>query len=143
MPTAWNRGPIPDLERRLEEAKKTKDWFNAIIHSAIQLEKFGYIAVREYLESKDVEPKIADKLLERISLREIADYLCLMDITDKQEYDVIKKIGEERNKFVHRKTGSDYFVGTRANVEYEPLVKAAIRILKEKLNAEKLWAFPF
>jgi len=45
MPGAWNKGPIPNLEYELEEAKKTKDWFNAIIHSAIQLEKFGYITI--------------------------------------------------------------------------------------------------
>jgi len=143
MPGAWNKGPIPNLEYELEEAKKTKDWFNAIIHSAIQLEKFGYIAIREYLESKQVEPKISDKLLERINLREIADYLLLMDVIDKQECKTIQKIGEERNKFVHRKTGSNYFIGTRANIEYEPLVKAAIRILKEKPSAERFVVFRF
>ena len=143
MPIAWNRGPIPNLEQKLEEAKKTKEWFNAIIHSAIQLEKFGYIALREYLELKQVDPKISDKLLEGINLREIADYLLLLNVIDKQELKIIQKIGEERNKFVHRKTGADYFVGTRANVEYEPLVKAAIRILKEKLHAEKLMAFRY
>jgi len=142
MPGAWNKGPIPNLEYELEEAKKTKDWFNAIIHSAIQLEKFGYITIREYLESKLVEPKISDKLLEGIHLREIADYLTLLDVIDKQECKIIQKIGEERNKFVHRKTGSDFFIGTRANVEYEPLVKAAIRILGEKLGAEKFVVFP-
>ena len=142
MPGAWNKGPIPNLEYELEEAKKTKDWFNAIIHSAIQLEKFGYIAIGEYLESKLVEPKILDKLLEGIRLIEIADYLVLMDVIDKQECKIIRKISEERNKFVHRKKGSNYFIGTRANVEYEPLVEAAIRILKEKLNAEKIVVFP-
>jgi len=143
MCVALDRGPIPNLEYELEEAKKTKDWFNAIIHSAIQLEKYGYIAIREHLDSKRVEPKILDKLLERIHLAEIADYLVLIDVIDKEECKTIKKIGEERNKFVHRKTGSDYFIGTRANVEYEPLVKAAIRILKEKLNAERYFAgFP-
>ena len=142
MASAWNKGPLPNLEYELEEAKKTKDWFNAMIHAAIQLEKFGYIAVREYLDSKLVDPRVSDKLLEGISLREIADYLVLMNVIDKQECRIIQKIGEERNKFVHRKTGSNYFIGTRANVEYEPLVKAAIRILKEKLNAEKFVVFP-
>jgi len=29
---------------------------------------------------------------------------------DKQEYKTVQKIGEERNKFVHRKPGSDYFM---------------------------------
>ena len=143
MPVAWNKGPIPNLEERLEKAKNTKEWFNAIIHSAIQLEKFGYIAIRDYLESKQVDTEISDKLLERINLREIADYLLLMNVIDKQEHKIIKKIGEERNKFVHRKTGSNYFVETRANVEYEPLVKATIRILKEKLHAEKIAVFRY
>ena len=142
MASAWNKGPLPNLEYELEEAKKTKNWFNAMIHSAIQLEKFGYIAVREYLDSKLVDPRVSDKLLEGIPLREIADYLVLLNVIDKQECKIIQKIGEERNKFVHRKTGSNYFIGTRANVEYEPLVKAAIRILKEKLNAEKFVVFP-
>ena len=142
MASAWNKGPLPNLEYELEEAKKTKDWFNAMIHAAIQLEKFGYIAVREYLDSKLVDPRVSDKLLEGIPLREIADYLVLLNVIDKQECKIIQKIGEERNKFVHRKTGSNYFIGTRANVEYEPLVKAAIRILKEKLNAEKFVVFP-
>jgi hypothetical protein len=99
--------------------------------------------IKDHLESKGVDPKLADKLLERIQLREIADILFLMQIVDKQESKVIQKIAEERNKFVHRKEGSEYLVGTRADVEYEPLVKAAIRILKEKLNAEKLAAFRF
>ena len=143
MPIAWNQGPIPNLEQELKDAKKTKDWFIAVIHSAIQLEKYGYILIREYLEFKKVNPQISDKLLERIRLREIAEYLLLLKIIDKSEQKVIQKIGEERNKFVHRKTGSDYFIGTRANVEYEPLVNAAIRILKEKLNAQRIVTFKF
>jgi hypothetical protein len=142
MSFAWNTGPIPNLEYELDEAKRTKDWFNAMVHSAIQLERFGYIAIREYLESKDIDIEIIDKLLERIQLREIADYLLTMHILDKQEHKVLQKISEERNKFVHRKKGSNYFIGTRANIEYEPLVKAAIRILKEKLNAERIVVFP-
>ena len=53
MPITWNKGPIPNLKQELKDAKKNKDWFNAIIHSAIQLEKYGYILIREYLEFKE------------------------------------------------------------------------------------------
>lgn len=141
MSIAWNKGAIPNLEEDIAEALKTKDWFLPIVHSAIQLEKYGFVAIRDYLESKEVESKLVDKLLEGIRLGEIADYLLIMHVIDKQDFKVMQKVAEERNKFVHRKGGSEYLAGTRANVEYEPLVKATIRVLKEKLHADRMAVF--
>jgi len=52
MPIAWNRGPIDNLEKELEKAKETTDWFSAIILTTTQLERYGYLKIKEYLERK-------------------------------------------------------------------------------------------
>ena len=140
-PVVWNHGPIPVLEEALNEAKNTKDWFEAMLYSAIYLEKYGYLSIKNYLESLKVNPKLCKKILHRIKLRRINDYLLSVDIINKQEFDIIKTIAEERNKFVHRKEDRKYLIGTKASQLYEHLVMEAIRILKEKLNAVKLFAY--
>jgi len=138
-PIVRNTGPILKLEEVLEEAKKTKDWFEAIVYSAIQLERYGYLEMKDYLESLDVSPKLVSKILETKRLSEIAKYLLTIERINNEEYTFMIRINEERNKFIHRKKGYDFLIGTRANQEYEPLVKEAIRILKEKLNAIRLY----
>ena len=141
MPIAIDKGLLEKLEKELENAKKTTDWFTAIIQMATQLERYGYLIIREYFESKKVDLKIIDKLLNRLTLYEISHYLFLMKVINKNEREVIEKIAKERNKFVHRKKGSDYLIGTKANIEYEPIFKEAIQILKEKLNVIRVSVF--
>lgn len=140
-PAVWDYGPIPMLEEALNEAKNTKNWFKAMVYSAIYLEKYGYLSVKNNLESLNVNPKLCEKILYRISLRRINDYLLSGDIITKQEFDTIETINNERNKFVHRKEGVKYLIGTKATQTYEPLVKEAIRILNEKLNVKKLFVY--
>lgn len=141
-PIAWDTGPISVLEEALEEAKKTGNWFEPIIFCAIQLERYGYKEIRTYFESVRIEPDLIENILDKPPIRfsRITDYLLKMKKIDEKEHNIMHRIGEERNKFMHRKKGYNYLIGTKAKKEYEPLVKEAIRILKEKLNAVRLYA---
>ena len=140
-PVVWNHGPIPMLEEAHNEAKNTKNWFKAVVYSAIYLEKYGYLSIKDYLESLKVDPRFCKKLLFHIDFRRINDYLLSIDAINDQEFKTIEAIRKERNKFVHREEGVKYLIGTKASQTYEPLVKEAIRILREKLKAEKLFAY--
>lgn len=121
----------------LEKAREESDWFTAIVLSATQLERHGYLATKEYLESLNVNSELTNKLLERRHLREIAEYLLAIGKIDNQEYNIIKRINEERNKFLHRRD-KRYARGEEAQKKYNPLVNEAIRILKEKLDVVRL-----
>ena len=65
-----------------------------------------------------------------------------MGVINETEKKVAHNIREVRNNFIHRKKGYQYLIGTKANVEYQSLVKKVIQILKEKLNLVRITAFP-
>ena len=131
---AWDRGPIPIMEK----ARDDLDWFKAILFSAIQLERHGYFAIKEYFESLNVDAKLIDKILKRIHLFQIAEYLLAIGKINGEECETIKQINEERNKFMHRREIKGFARGTEADNKYKPLVNEAIRILKEKFNVVRL-----
>jgi len=122
----------------LKAATEKSDWFTAIVLSATQLERHGYLAIKDYLESLKVNLKVIDKILERIHLYGISEYLLAIGKINDKEYKTIKKLNEERNKFLHRREKKRYARGTEADKKYEPLVNEAIRILKEKFNVVRL-----
>jgi len=131
---AWDRGPIPIMEK----ARDDPDWFKAIVFSAIQLERHGYLTIKEYLGSIDVNAKLIEKLLERKHLYEIAEYLLTIGKINNKEFRTIKAINKERNNFIHRREVKQFAHGEQAKIKYKPLVNEAIRILKEKLNVVRL-----
>jgi hypothetical protein len=136
-------GPIPRLEEALDNAKKTNDWFEAIVLIAIQLERHGFFELRDYLESCKVDSRLIKDLIERKSLQQIAGYLLILKRIDKSEFNTIDRIRKERNKYLHRKGKNyDYLIGTKATKTYEPLVREALRILEEKLNVVRAYATP-
>lgn len=138
-PLAWNTGPIPVIE----EAKNKSDWPQAIVLSAIHLERYGYFAVKEHLESLGINcnEKSLKEVMEYLHLNEIALFLLAVKRIDYNEFLKIRQINSIRNKFMHRRETYNYKIGTRAKREYEPLVNEAIRILKEKLNVVKVIIF--
>jgi len=131
---AWDRGPIPIMEK----ARDDSDWFKAIVFSAIQLERHGYFAIKEYFEDLDVNAELIDKILKRIHLHQIAEYLLAIGKINSEECETIKRINEERNKFMHRRETKRFASAIDADVKYKPLVNEAIRILKVKLNVVRL-----
>ena len=134
---AWYTGGIDKLEILLDN----KQWPEAIFFSAIYLERHGYFAVKDYLEDKKVASKLIKEFLGRTSLSQIARYLLALGIVTEKEKNLIGRINEERNKFVHRREKYEYLIGTRAKEQYTPLVREAIKILREKLHAEKIVVF--
>jgi hypothetical protein len=141
MTVIKDTGPIPTLKNYLLTAIKTKNWFNAVVFSAIQVERYGCDRVRLHLNSLKVEESLIEAMLDRVSLPTIAKYLKAIGDVDETEYKTIKKLNVARNNFVHRTAGSHYLVGTTANEIYEPIVKEAIRLLEEKLDARRLKHF--
>lgn len=128
-----NTGPMKVLKALRDEAKRSKDWFESNVLTATQLERHGYIALKDYLGSLKVNSKLTNRMLGNIRFRDIADYLEIIGKIEKTECRTIKKLGEVRNEFVHRKKGYNYLIVTRANAEYDPLVTEVIRILEEKV----------
>jgi len=119
----------------IQSAIEESDFFTAVVLTAIQLERHGYLAIKEYLESLNVNSDLISKLLDRKHLSQIADYLLATDKISKKEHAIIKTINEERNKFLHRRERKEYLRGTEAQNKYTPLVNSAMQILKEKLDA--------
>ena len=124
---------------RIQDAKERKDWFTAIVLSATQIERHGYLVILEYLESFKINPRLIDTTFERIYLRQIAKYLQILEKIDKHEYKAIVRINTERNKFIHRKKEEEFKRGIEAEELYSKLVDEAIRILIEKLNCKRLY----
>jgi hypothetical protein len=131
---AWFTGPIPIIEQAIED----RDWFKAIVFSAIQLERHGYLAIKEYLENLNVDSDLIEKILERIHLYKIAECLLIIKRIDGEEFETIKKLNEERNNFMHRRETKRFAWGKQADKKYQPLALEAIRILREKLNVVRL-----
>jgi len=131
-PIAWYTGAIP----KIEEARDKQEWFNAIVLSAIQLERHGYIKLKKHLQSAKMSYRKRD--LENLSLPEIALFLLALAKIDANDYNRMIEINRVRNKFIHRRETYKFSVGTKAKDEYEPLVNEAIRILKEKLGAVRV-----
>ena len=123
---------------KLKKAREELDWFTAIVLSATQLERHGYLAIKEYLESLKVNSDLIDKLLNMKHLRQIAEYLLAIKKIEKEEYDTLIAINKERNNFIHRGEREKFKRGIEAQKVYGPLVDAAIRILEERLDAVRL-----
>jgi hypothetical protein len=141
-PVMPNYGPIPKLENFLEEAIKTNYWFYAVVFTAMEVEKYGCDKIRFYLNSfKDNKPSFTEAILERISLLTVAKCLLELEFIDKEDYKIITELNAERNACVHRTSGDPHIIGTEATKKLEPLIKKAVTILKEKLDAEKLFAY--
>ena len=130
----WDRGTIAIMEK----ARDDRDWFKAVVFSAIQLERHGYFAIKEYFESLKVDAKLIDKILKRIHLFQIAEYLLAIGKIDSEECQAIIDINEERNKFMHRRETKNFARGTHADRKYEPLVNEAIGILMKRFSVVRL-----
>lgn len=141
-PIVPNYGPIPKLEGYLEEAVKLNYWFYAIVFSAIEIEKYGCDKIRSHLiYTLKTEPSFTEAILKRINLLTVADCLLELKTIDKTEYEILKKLNGIRNEFIHRTAKDPDMFGTKATKKYEPLVKEAIRILRDKLDGYRLSAF--
>ena len=123
----------------LKHAIRKKDWFTAIVLSATQIERHGYLEIKAFLKSMNIDSDLVDKILKKTYLSQIAGYLLTIKRIDKNEYTAIMEINKARNKFVHRREKEEFERGAEAKKKYEPLVNEAIRILREKLNAERLF----
>ena len=131
-PVDWYTAAIT----RIEEARDKQEWFSAIVLSAIQLERHGYIKLKRHLQSAKINYRKGD--LENLNLPEIALFLLALKKIEADDYNKMLDINRVRNKFIHRRETYKFSVGTKAKDEYEPLVNEAIRILSEKLDAVRI-----
>jgi len=136
-PVILSQGPIP----KIEEARDRSNWFEAILLSAIHLERYGYFAIEEHLKSLRV--KYRKKDLKNLHLASIGLFLLAIKRIDDNDYRQILKVNGIRNKFMHRRDVYKFkpTIGPKAKEEYEPLVNEAIRILAEKLDAVRGYVF--
>lgn len=86
-PIVKNYGPIPVLEEYLKKAIETGDWFDAIVFSAIHVERYGCDEIRSHLKTLKVEESLIEAILDRISLLTVAKCLRELSIIDKSERD--------------------------------------------------------
>jgi hypothetical protein len=134
----WESDPIETIE----QARDKPDWFQAIITSAVQLERFGYFAIGNKIESYlKEENKTEDGLsliydsLDYLYLLKIGELLLQTEIISSEDNEVIVKLNGVRNSFVHQRYKKKFLSGKEAEVKYKNLVNDAIAILK-KLGAE-------
>jgi len=122
---------------KMEKAVRERDWLTAVLIAAIELERHGYLVMKDYLKSRNVHPKLIEQILQKTSLSQIAEYLSIVGKITYEEYDIIMKINDERNKLVHRREDIRYAYGKAAAEKIPPLIEQAIRILKQRLDAVK------
>ena len=131
----WESNPIPIIER----ARDNLDWFQAVVFSAIQLERFGYFAIKDHLKSLkiDSDKNIVKSFLDHLYLPQIALFLLGINKLTFEEYKTMIQINTERNNFMHRREVKHFAHGQQAKEKYTPLVNEAMKVLKEKLYAEE------
>lgn len=120
---------------KIEKAVREEDWLTAVLVAAIQLERHGYLVLKDYLKSRNVHPKLIEQILQKTSLGQIVEHLSIIWRITYGEYDTIVKINNERNKLVHRRERVRYAYGKAAAEKIPPLIEQAIRILKQRLDA--------
>ena len=110
--------------------------------SAVQLERFGYFAIGNKIESYlKEENKTEDGLsliydsLDYLYLLKIGELLLQTKIISSEDNEVIVKLNGVRNSFVHQRYKKKFLSGKEAEAKYKHLVNDAIAILK-KLGAE-------
>lgn len=123
----------------LKRAIEDEDWFTAVVLSATQLERHGYLEIKAYFESLEVNSGLLDRVLDRMYLHQIAGCLFAIGTIDKKKYETVIEINKTRNKFLHRREKEEFERGAEAKRRYEPLVKEAIRILRERLPTKHLF----
>lgn len=131
-PIASTSGPIP----RIKEALEQRDWFKAVVFSAIELERYGYKAIKKHMETKKRDYR--EDVLKNLSLPQIATILQAIEIIDNKEFKTIMDVNSERNNFVHRATREPKF-GAEADKSYGALVNDAMRVLLERLNVVRVY----
>lgn len=131
----WESNPLPTIERALDKS----DWFQAVVFSAIQLERFGYSAILDFFESlKTSEKEALAHIIEPLHLTQIAKSLQAIGKISPRECKTIMKINDERNYFVHQRRIPKFArEREKAKAKYLPLVEKAMVILKDKLQAEE------
>jgi hypothetical protein len=139
----YESDPIPAIQT----AMRKPDWFQAIIISAVQLERFGYFMVKEHfrkLKLKDNKGKVVNvdkedvllRFIDRLYLPEFGVFLLGIKKINFADYQSIILINDQRNQLMHHREKSNP-IGKEVVEKYEHLVNEAIRILREKLDAEK------
>jgi len=124
---------------KMEKAVREGDWLTAVLVAAIQLERHGYLVMKDYLKSRNVHPKLIEQILQKASLSQIADYLSIIGKITYEEHNIIMKINDERNNLVHRREHVRYAYGKAAAEKIPPLIEQSIWILKQRLDAVKLF----
>ena len=134
----WESDPIDTIE----QARDKPDWFQAIVMSAVQLERFGYFAIVNRIESflklenkNDNDLSLIYESLDHLYLPQIGKLLFRFEMIGNREKGKIMKLNETRNFFVHQRYKKKFLSGKEAEVKYKHLVNDAIAILK-KLGAE-------
>jgi hypothetical protein len=124
----------------INEAMNKPDWFYAIVFSAVQLERFGYIILKEAVESEMKKTLDLSKLtkkqiksiwemLGKIHLPQVGVLLLAFGKIAYDEYTAILKINGFRNQFIHQRELKKYVTGEKAKKIYKPWIDRAIMIL--------------
>lgn len=131
----WESNPIPAIQRAIDKS----DWFQAIVLSATQIERFGYYAILDFFESlKPDEKKVLAGIIEPLYLTQIAQSLQTIGKITPKERKIIMKINDERNSFVHQREIPKFTrEREKAKAKYLPLVEKAMTILRDRLSAEE------
>jgi hypothetical protein len=133
----WESDPIATIE----QARDKSDWFQAIVMSAVQIERFGYFAIANKIqdsikdETKTEATSLIYESLDHMYLLQIAELLLTIKAIDSKDIKIIETLNGFRNSFVHQRYERKVLKNKEAEMRYKPIVDEAIRILKN-LGAE-------
>lgn len=126
-------GPLSVIAAIKEEG----DWPRAVVMLAIYLEKYSYLATKEYFESLKIKinnehwKEIQEHLETRLHLLDYGLILLTAGKIDSGEFHTIKRINYVRNKWIHRKEKYGYEIGSKAKAEYLPLLNEGEELLRK------------
>ena len=126
---------------KIEYAEEKEDYFTALVLSLTHIERLGYSIIKKHLESKEVEPELIKKILNRIGIMKISGILITMGTFTKTEYKQINAIRIARNAFVHQKDDEPPEGVLISENKYTKLISNAKKILR-KIGKSTFRLFP-
>lgn len=130
--TSFSTKLFQERLKKVDSAIKKEDWFSAFTNIVTYFEHYGYWAIAFHcLKRKVGLTEKAKESLKRLGASDFALMLRILNIIDNEDYSIIKKTIEERNKIVHPSQKGIRYIESKKKEEASKLLNEAKECLKK------------
>lgn len=124
--------------KKIDDAIREEDWFSGFALAITYFEHYGYWAIRFHCIREKIElTRKTDESMKMLGAAQLALFLRVLKLIDKQTYSTMKKIVEERNKIVHPGRNSILYPDKKEKDEATLLLNQAKDCLRTISNTTK------